>query len=130
MKAIILATTLLLAAATSFANTDINDEARLKPVHVNSAFIPSSFSSDADAYVIVSGIFPNGCYSWGRADVQHDGFTHEITTLARVTDGPCLKMLIPFTEKVNLGQLEIGDHTVRFVNGDGTFMDKPVTIEE
>ena len=121
---------ILLVATTSFGSIEMSDEARVKPVHVNSAFIPSGFSSDADAYVIVSGIFPNGCYSWARAEVEHKDFTHEVTTLARVTNGPCLKMLIPFTEKVNLGRLHRGDHLVRFVNGDGTYTDKPVTIEE
>lgn len=100
-------------------------------VSVNDAYIPGGFDSTSDAYVVASGLFPNGCYKWNRADVTHsDAFTHEIKSVAKVSQGMCLMVLVPFTKEIRLGTLASGKHSVRFMNGDGTYMEKTLTIEE
>lgn len=97
---------------------------------VTDALIPGGFDSNSDTFVVVSGVFPNGCYSWKRADVTADNFTHEVRNIANVSEGMCLMVLVPFTKEVRLGRLAVGEHTIRFVGGDGTYMEKKVRIEE
>jgi len=99
-------------------------------ISVSDAYIPSGFDSNSDAYVVVSGVFPNGCYRWSKAEVVHTaGKTHEVRSYANVQPGMCLMVLVPFTKEVQLGNLESGEHKIRFVAGDGTWLEKTITIE-
>src|SRR5690606_2353650 len=98
-------------------------------IAINDAYIPGGFDSQADAYVVVSGIFPNGCYKWNRADIKHvEATTHEVWSHASVTQGMCLQVLIPFSKDVRLGQLATGTHTLRFMSSDGTYLEKQMVI--
>lgn len=99
-------------------------------VDINDVFVPGGFSSDADAYVVVNGLFPNGCYRWKGADVQHDGTVHKIKPIATVTQGLCIRVLVPFTKEVKLGRLEAGKHTLRFVDSAGNYLEKEMEIED
>jgi hypothetical protein len=100
-------------------------------VGINDAYVPGGFDSTSDAYVVVNGLFPNGCYRWARADVTHTtGNIHEVRSVARVSQGMCLMVLVPFTKEVRLGTLGAGTHAVRFMNGDGTYLEKSLTIEQ
>ena len=99
-------------------------------VGLNDVFVPGGFDSEADAFVVVSGVFPNGCYKWKGAEVNHSGtFTHEVVSKATVSQGMCLMVLVPFTKDVRVGKLETGKHTVRFLNGDGTYFEKNLVVE-
>ena len=96
----------------------------------NDVYVPGGFDSTADAYVIASGIFPNGCYSWKGADVSHvDTFNHEIQSYASVSQGMCIMVLIPFTKEIRIGKLSSGTHTLKFLSGDGTYLQKTLSIE-
>ena len=99
-------------------------------IAVNDVFVPGGFDSTADSYVVVSGIFPNSCYKWkgsNRKDVSK--FEHEVTSVASVSQGMCLMVLVPFSKDIRLGQLDAGKHTLRFVSGDGTYLEKTLVIE-
>lgn len=100
-------------------------------IGVSDAFIPGGFDSDSDAYVVVNGMFPNGCYRWKRADVTHNASdkTHEVRSVASVNQGMCIMVLVPFTQEVSLGKMDAGEHKVRFMNGDGTYMEKTLVVE-
>lgn len=99
-------------------------------VSVHDAYVPGGFSSESDAYVVVNGVFPNSCYRWSRAEVRNSAQkVHEIVSMARVTQGMCLMVLVPYTKEVRLGQLERGTHTLRFMNGDGTYFERSLEIE-
>lgn len=99
-------------------------------VGISDAFIPGGFDSDSDAYVVASGVFPNGCYTWKRADVKHrDAYSHEVQSVASVSQGMCLMVLVPFTKEIKLGKLDTGKHTLRFLNGDGTYLEKSMVVE-
>lgn len=92
---------------------------------VHDAYIPESAKSNGDYYVVVSGLFPNGCYSWNRGEVKHNSrFQHDVRVIATVTQTMCIMALVPFNREVVLGPLDTGLHTVRFVNGDGTFFER------
>ena len=42
----------------------------------------------------------------------------------------CLMVLVPFTKEIRLGKLSVGTHSVKLVNGDGTYIEKQINIEE
>lgn len=100
-------------------------------VNVSEVYVPSGFDSDSDVFVVVSGVFPNSCYRWKDAKVASDKQTnvHEVRSTAAVSQGMCLMVLVPFQREVRLGKLGSGEHKVRFVNGDGTYLEKSVIIE-
>jgi hypothetical protein len=97
----------------------------------NDAFIPSGFDSNSDTFVVASGLYPNGCYRWKDAAVNHvSAKLHEIRGSAVVSQGMCIMVLVPFTKEIHLGKLEMGTHAIRLMNGDGTFIEKSLNIEE
>lgn len=99
-------------------------------IAINEVFIPGGFDSKTDSYVVVSGIFPNGCYKWKNATINEvTKFEHEVTAMATVSQGMCLMVLVPFSKDVRLGKLDVGTHTLRFMSNDGTFIEKTLVIE-
>jgi hypothetical protein len=100
-------------------------------ISVNDAYVPGGFVSNSDVFVVENGIFPNGCYRWSRADVSHPSqYVHEVRSIAKVSQGMCLMVLVPFTKEVHIGQIGAGNHVIRMVNGDGTYLEKDLKIEE
>src|SRR4051812_28312203 len=86
------------AEAQSFTEKEVT-------VPVSQVRVPSGFDSNTDAYVIVSGMFPNGCYRWNGAKVTDiDAFNHEVKSTALVSQGMCIMVLVPFLEDVSLGK--------------------------
>ncbi|KHD88375.1 MAG: hypothetical protein OM95_09575 [Bdellovibrio sp. ArHS] len=99
-------------------------------IGINGVYVPGGFDSASDVFVVVNGIFQNGCYKWKRADVSHlDTYSHEIKSIASVSPGMCLMVLIPFQKEVRLGKFAAGKHVLRFENGDGTYLEKSLIVE-
>ncbi len=99
-------------------------------IGINGAFVPAGFDSSSDVYVIVNGVFPNGCYRWSRAEVTHHGkFAHQVKSFASVSQGMCIMVLIPFQKEVRLGKFAPGKHMLRFESGDGTYLEKELIVE-
>lgn len=100
-------------------------------VNINDVFVPPGFDSNSNIVVVASGIFPNSCYKWKEARVTHDKAKnlHEVRSTAAVSQGMCLMVLVPFQKDIDLGVLGRGDHTVRFMSGDGTYLEKSIKIE-
>lgn len=125
----------LLLAVTSMMTFAAHANEEIPPskdvvIGINDVFVPSGFDSESDAYVVVSGIFPNGCYQWKGVTVKDiTNLEHEVTSTARVSQGMCIQVLIPFSKDVKLGKLSTGRHTLRFVSGDGTFVEKNLVVE-
>lgn len=127
MKALIFTTLVAIFAAPAFAETPSTKEVQ---IGINSVYVPGGFDSASDVFVVVNGIFPNGCYKWGRAEVtDQDPFHHEIKSIADVTQGMCIMVLVPFQKEVRLGRFASGKHNLRFLNGDGTYIEKALVIE-
>lgn len=119
---------LIMCSATLAVAGDVPTKAMV--VNLNNVFVPGGFSSDSDAYVVLSGIFPNTCYRWSHAEVQHKGqYEHEVAAVANVSQGMCLMMLVPWNEPARLGRLTSGKHTLRFRNGDGTSFERTLEVE-
>jgi hypothetical protein len=102
-------------------------------VALNGAYVPGGFDSQSDVFVIVSGMFPNTCYTWNQADVSHEQGSDfvDVVAKANVTQGvTCMRVLVPYQKEVYIGRLEPGDYTLRFANGDGTYFYEPLHIEQ
>lgn len=99
-------------------------------IGVTDAYIPSGFDSGSAAFVVVNGMFPNSCYKLKDIEVKSVGpALQELTSKANVTQGLCLMVIIPWHREVQLGQLAVGTHKLHFMNGDGTYMEKQIVIE-
>lgn len=101
-----------------------------KVVNLTDVYVPKGFDENTSVYVVVHGSFPDGCYAWKSLLVEHKSEKlHELEPLATFqTDGLCTMALVPFTEQVELGFFEAGTHTLVFLNGDGSLIEKELTI--
>jgi len=136
MKSILNFRSLALAAFCAFTSVLASAQPQGLPatkevvIGISDAYVPGGFDSEADAYVVANGIFPNGCYRWKGAEVKDvNAFNHEVTSTALVSQGMCIMVLIPFTKEIRLGKLQSGEHHLKFLNGDGTFVEKTMKIE-
>jgi len=126
----LVAVTLMIAAPASVLAQDQLPATKEVAVSVSDVYVPGGFDSDADAFVVANGMFPNGCYRWKGADVTNiDALNHEIRSTATVSQGMCIMVLVPFTKEIRLGKLSSGNHTLRFLNGDGTYLEKTLSVE-
>jgi hypothetical protein len=126
-KTISIIAALVLSTAAFATETPAEKEVQ---VGISGAFVPGGFDSTSEAYVVVNGVFQNGCYKWSRADVTSPTeFSHEIRSMATVTQGMCIMVLIPFQKDVRLGKLATGKHSLKFLNGDGTYLEKSLVVE-
>lgn len=127
MKALLSTLAVVLFSMSAFAE---NVQTKEVQIGINSVYVPGGFDSTSDTFVVVNGIFPNGCYKWGRAEVKDvDTFNHEVKSIADVAQGMCIMVLIPFQKEVRLGKFATGTHNLRFLNGDGTYIDKALIVE-
>jgi hypothetical protein len=122
--------------ATSFGSFAFADQQTPTPktkevvVSISEVYVPGGFDSNTEAFVVASGVFPNGCYQWSEAKIENkDNNVIEVTATAKVTQGMCIMVLVPFNKEIRLGRLSKGEHTLRFINGDGTFLEKTITVE-
>lgn len=118
-----------IALSSTIAQAEVElPKATERAANISTALIPSGFDN-REPVAILGGLFPNSCYSWVRADVkQKDTFTHEVQAIARVQSGMCLMVMIPYSQEVELGEFAPGQHTVRFLNGDGTYIEKSIEV--
>lgn len=125
--AVILAAVLGIGSMAMAGQTAVEREVQ---IGINGVYVPGGFDSSSDVFVVVNGIFQNGCYKWKRADVDHkDAYNHVVKSVASVSEGMCIMVLIPFQKEVRLGKFAPGKHTLRFENGDGTYLEKNMNIE-
>ena len=130
MKKTILSLVMALGFIGLIPAAHADDTTKEVMIGISDAYIPGGFDSNSDAYVVVSGIFMNGCYRWSKADVTTlPDNVEEVRSYAKVQPGLCIMVLVPFHQEVRLGRLAKGTHKIRFVNGDGTFLEKDLVIE-
>lgn len=125
---VVLALTTLQAAAKD--NGSEQNAVKEIAVGVNGVYVASDVKSNTDVIVVVNGLFPNGCYSLGEPRIDHkSNFDHDIYTIAKVKQGICLRVLVPFTKEISVGKLAVGKHNLRFVADDGTSVEKIIDVK-
>jgi hypothetical protein len=98
-------------------------------VGISDVYVPQDINANNDAIVIASGMFPNSCYSWTRVDVTSPTpLFHEVRAIANVAQQMCLMVMISYQKEMDLGRFEPGNHTLRFINGDGTYFEKTLVV--
>lgn len=99
-------------------------------LNVSSAFVLGTHF-DQESYAIVSGSFNNSCYHWryGESKLIPEDSRIEVRSYATLNRGNCLMYLVPYSERVSLGILPHGQYQVRFINGDGAYFEKSLTID-
>lgn len=121
----------LISQAVLASTTGEQKQEKDVQVGFSDAYVPSGFDSNSDAFIVANGLFPNGCYRWKEANVSHtSAMNHEVRATATVSQGMCLMVLVPFSKEIRLGKLSVGNHFIRLMNGDGTFLEKQINIEE
>lgn len=131
MKKVLLMAVMALSLTFSMGASAKDGDKHEKVVPISDVYIPSGFDSASDAFVVVNGWFPHSCYKLKDITVTHVGpLLHEVTTNALVTEGLCLAVIIPFHREAQLGKLAVGVHSIRFMNGDGAYTEKQLTIEQ
>ncbi|MGZ3741301.1 MAG: hypothetical protein ACXVB9_18115 [Bdellovibrionota bacterium] len=130
MKTFILLALAAIPLQVSSAAFASDGDVHERVVGISDVYSPSGFDSGSDVFVVASGLFPNSCYSLKNVEVKNVGpYLHEVTTKANVTEGLCLMVIIPFHREVQLGKLSAGTHKLHFMNGDDTYMEKQLIIE-
>lgn len=125
------ATTLLFFGVTTAQAMNLDQEEKEIQVSINDALVPATVKAGDEVKAVISGLFNNGCYRYNRSTVVHDNPNdiHEVSTYALVSQGMCIMVLVPFTREVELGSFSRGEHRLRFMNGDGTYMEKRLTAQ-
>lgn len=101
---------------------------------VEHLYVPTGFDSNDSVEVVVTGNFPNTCYSRNKVEVKvRDAIIDiKVTSLAPegslITGRACPEMLVPFKEVVGVGNLQGGEYEIR-VNADSvTSLGKKLSI--
>jgi hypothetical protein len=90
------------------------------PSPVDHLFIPKGFDNNDNVEVIVTGKFPSPCFSRNevKVDVQDNKIFVSLTTQEKKRSPAfCEPLSVPFSEVINVGNLQGGDYEV-IVNND------------
>lgn len=82
---------------------------------VDHVFVPQGFDSNDSVEVVVTGTFPNTCYSRNQVEVKivNDVIKVDINALNNTKKGKnCAQMMIPFKEVVSVGNLQGGKYSI------------------
>ena len=137
---ILMASAALLVSSSSQARM-LSDDADLVEVPADVALAPKEGFDDNDMIqVVLHGMLPNVCYQLdgNRVERLSDGKTIKIHQFARRTkDGVCadqstlpehMKMAVPYTTEVNLGQLKLGNYQFDYLGIDGEFKEGSLNV--
>lgn len=85
---------------------------------VEHLYIPDGFDSNDAVELVVTGSFPNPCYSRNKVQVKVDNDQIDIKVLALAPDERkmgtrfCPQMIVPFKEVISVGNLQGGKYKV------------------
>lgn len=114
-----MATIFLLATFNAWAQPQI------VTAPVDHLYLPEGFDSNDTVEVVVTGKFPNTCFSRNDVQVQvlEDQIDIQVTAVSHEKTFPisrCPDMAVPFKEVVHIGNLQGGEYAVK-VNANSPF---------
>lgn len=105
----------LMVSALSISTTLKAEAPGLVPVSLDKAYIPIGFDDNDRTEISVVGQLPNSCYKVGTYRHEVDKVKKVITVeqSAYVYFGMCLQIIVPYSQKIELGILEEGNYQVK-----------------
>jgi hypothetical protein len=84
-----------------------------------SVFVPRGFDDNDEVNIVVDGFLPSSCHKLDKLNYTVDAEAQRITIqqLTRKYEGPCVQILVPFTNVLRLPPLPFGGYTVTGANG-------------
>jgi hypothetical protein len=120
---------LVFSSLSSFASPDI------VVAPVKHLYLPHGFDSNDAVEVVVTGEFPNTCYSRNDVKVKVSEETIDISITAAnhekiASPVRCAEMIVPFKEVVHVGNLQGGKYKVRVNEKTRFLLEDEFTIQE
>ena len=120
----------LSAASSLWSSFAQATEPEMVEVDSENLFVPNGFDDNDEASVVLDGYLKSGCYKLADAKFTVDSTTNtiHITQYARKYQGPCVAVLVPFTNEVHLGVLPHGDYSV--VTNERSALSERLNVKE
>lgn len=112
MKRILFTTLMMMSVPAVYAQLDVT------AAPVKHLYVPTGFDSNDSVEVVVTGNFPNPCYSRNTVsvEVKDEVINVEISALRRDDKLRCPDVQVPFKEVVSIGNLQGGDYKINVNN--------------
>lgn len=122
----------LLLASAAFFSVSAFAIPIIMDAPVRHIYVPSGFDDNDNVEVVVAGEFPSPCYTRNTVDVKRDGnkINIQITAIYNIPGGneKCGRMIVPFKEVINLGQLADGEYKIKVNQKSPTELNDKVKI--
>ncbi len=83
-------------------------------------YFSRAYEEGSNVGIITEGYYPSSCYRAAKQKVFKDGNIITIKKFVKVYTGHiCPMVIVPFSEKINLGKLKAGDYEILFVDEFG-----------
>lgn len=117
---------------SSFAKADQQGDPVEVEIPVKALLMPyTGYEEKNTIQAVMFGVLPNSCYTLGHYQTEQNDLSHTIKVrqfAVKQTSGPCaeeatmgehLKMLVPFTNEIYVGNLPAGDYQFVFNQAGG-----------
>ena len=104
----------LLATALILSSSVMAQSPSVVEAPVDHLFVPSGFDNNDNVEVVVTGKFPNPCFSRNKVEVEvkDDTVIIDVTSLSKESESMCEDLKVPFSETVTIGNLQAGDYKI------------------
>lgn len=96
------------------------EDVTISKTKYSTSYIPRGFDSNDFVQFVAEGFFRDTCSRWAWTDVKvdHQAKIVYVTPMEYRYQGPCLELIVPHNEVINVGILKVGNYKV--VQADGS----------
>lgn len=86
----------------------------LVPSNFETGFMPEGFDANDQVQFVAEGYFPDSCYKAARPEIEVSLTAERIHVRPKALrySGPCLDMIVPFHQVIEVGLLPPGNYTI------------------